>query len=310
MDASPASCARCGAPVRGGRFCTNCGVPLGSAQTVTDERSTTDTAERVYPQPVYAERPYPERPYAAPSHVAPQRGPGPGVWFAIAGAMVVVLIVGGFLLVHGLGGSPSATSPTTAPPAHDSPSASSTPTKQPSTHPTTASSPPTPPTTGPATDVAGLARASAPAHSPPGVDLDGRPVTFVAANMVDGAADTCWRRSGNATGTVLTFRLDQPTKLSKVGLINGYAKIAYGGGHRYDWYRGNRRVLDVTWTFDDGTTVSQHLTDTMAMQTLPITPVTTQTVRLRIDAVTPPGHGRAGRDETAVSEVSLVGRTA
>lgn len=158
--------------------------------------------------------------------------------------------------------------------------------------------------------MAGLARASAPSHSPPAVDLDGRPVSYVPSNMVDGASDTSWRTPGNATDTTLTFRLDQPTTLTKVGLINGYAKVAYAGGHRYDWYHGNRRVLVVTWIFDDGTTIGQHLSDTMAMQTMSVRPVTTRTVRLRIDAVSPPGHGLAGRDETAVSEVSLVGRTA
>jgi len=37
--------------------------------------------------------------------------------------------------------------------------------------------------------------------------------------------------------------------------------------------------------------------------------VRTRTVRLRITSVSPPGRGRAARDDTAVSEVSLRGST-
>jgi hypothetical protein len=294
MDPSQASCAHCGAPSSGGRFCTNCGARLDTLPPATEHGPTTDTAERVY---------------AVPAHAAPHRGPGPGVWFAMAGALVVILLLGGWLLARGVGGgSSSAASPVASSPTHHPRSASSPPSPSPTTQRPSSPAPTATPK-GPATDVAGLARATAPAHAPAGVDLDGRPVTFVAANLVDGAADTCWRRPGDASGTVLTFRLDQPTRLIKVGLINGYAKVAFAGHRRYDWYHGNRRVVAVSWVFDDGTTVGQHLTETTAMQTIPIKPVTTRTVRLRIDAVTPPGRGIARRNETAISEVSLVGRT-
>jgi hypothetical protein len=155
--------------------------------------------------------------------------------------------------------------------------------------------------------VAGLSRASAPSHAPAGVDFSGRPVTFVAPNMVDGVAETCWRTPGDATGMVLTFRLERPTTITKVGLINGYAKTAFSGGRRYDWYQGDRRVLSVDWIFDDGTTVSQPFSETRAMQSRTIPPVTTSTVQVRITAVSPPGRGLSSRDDTAVSEVSLVG---
>jgi hypothetical protein len=155
--------------------------------------------------------------------------------------------------------------------------------------------------------VAGLSLATAPSHAPAGVDFSGQPVTFVAPNMVDGVAETCWRTPGDATGTVLTFRLERPTTITKVGLINGYAKTAFSGGRRYDWYQGDRRVLSVDWVFDDGTTVSQSFSETRAMQSRSVPPVTTSTVQVRITAVSAPGHGPATRDDTAVSEVSLVG---
>jgi hypothetical protein len=127
--------------------------------------------------------------------------------------------------------------------------------------------------------------------------------------MVDGLNDTCWRTPGDATGTVLTFRLDQPTRISRVGLVNGYSKIAYSGGRSYDWYRGNRRVLAVQWLFDDGSSVTQRLHFNRAMQQIPVKPVTTRVVRLRITAVSGPGKGRAARNDTAISEVLLLGTT-
>jgi hypothetical protein len=127
--------------------------------------------------------------------------------------------------------------------------------------------------------------------------------------MVDGRNDTCWCTTGDATGMVLTFRLDQPTRLSRVGLVNGYSKIAYAHGRPFDWYLGNRRVLSVDWIFDDGSTVSQQFAQDRALQQEAIRPVTTSVVRLRITAVSPPGKGRAARNDTAISEVFLQGRT-
>jgi hypothetical protein len=216
----------------------------------------------------------------------------------------VALVVGGFLLFHGSGGggdSSSARQPIL--PRDHSSSGPDSPS------PAASSSSPTQ-VTGPPTNVAGFAQASAPRHAPAGVDFSGRPVTYVAANMVDGRNDTTWRTPGDATGMELTFRLDQPTRLTRVGLVNGYSKIAYSHGKPFDWYHGNRRVLAVQWIFDDGSTATQHLQDNRAMQQVAIKPVTTRTVRLRIISVSAPGKGRAARNDTAISEVLLLGRTA
>jgi hypothetical protein len=226
----------------------------------------------------------------------------------VAAAMVVVLLLGGFLLLHGGGGGEATTSSHKTPlvprPTHSdsSPTASDT-------SPSASSSSPSIRVTGPPTNVAGFAQASAPGHAPAGVDFSGRTVTYVAANMVDGRNDTCWRTPGDATGTELTFRLDQPTRISRVGLVNGYSKIAYSGGRPYDWYRGNRRVLSVEWIFDDGSSVSQSFGNDRGMQQIAVHPVTTSTVTLRITSVSPPGKGRAARNDTAISEVLLLGRT-
>jgi hypothetical protein len=126
--------------------------------------------------------------------------------------------------------------------------------------------------------------------------------------MLDGRPDTCWRMAGDGTGVELRFTLAAPTTLTRVGMINGYAKKALEGGHKLDWYVGNRRVLDAQWVFDDGTTVDQSLAETKDLQTIDLdSPVTTSTVVLRLVSVSAPGTGRSARNYTAVSEVSLVG---
>jgi hypothetical protein len=155
-------------------------------------------------------------------------------------------------------------------------------------------------------DLARGATALVPAEAPPNQDVDGNLVRYEARQMLDGVPSTCWRMPGDGTGEVLVFRLEKPTALSEVGLINGYAKTAQDGGRTFDWYAGNRRVLAVEWTFDDGTTVTQELTETRDLQTVEVD-TTTQSVEMRLVEVSPPGAGPSGRDYTAVSEVSLVG---
>jgi hypothetical protein len=157
-------------------------------------------------------------------------------------------------------------------------------------------------------DVARLATAQVPATAPPNQDLSGNMVRYEARNMLDGVPETCWRMSGDGTGEEITVALAEPTTLTSVGLINGYAKVATDArGRRLDWYHGNRRLLAVEWVFDDGTTVSQPLEDTPEMQTLDIDPVTTSSVRLRLVSVSAPGSGRAARNYTAISDLALVG---
>ena len=86
--------------------------------------------------------------------------------------------------------------------------------------------------------------------------------------MLDGRADTCWRMAGDGTGVESTFQLAGPTTMTRVGMINGYAKNAVVGGRNLNWYVGNRRVLSAQWVFDDGTTVDQPLGATKKMQTI------------------------------------------
>jgi hypothetical protein len=303
MEGSGSYCANCGAPV-GGRFCSSCGTVVGMVAPAPVRQPT--HAAPPPPAPELVTEPAPA-PLAPPPPPAVAGGPGPGLWIGAAAVLLVIVLLGAFLLLRGgSGGTSTGPTPPIVPPKSHTTRPPTTATA-PTTAPTTPASSSTAGSAGPASDVAGLVRATAPAHAPAGVDFAGNPVTYDASNLVDGATDTCWRVAGDATGTVLTFRLDQPTQLTEVGLVNGYAKTAFSGGRPFDWYAGNRRVLSADWVFDDGSTVSQVFSTTRSMQSQAIDPVTTSTVQLRITSVSPPGTGRAARDDTAISEVSLVG---
>jgi len=145
-----------------------------------------------------------------------------------------------------------------------------------------------------------------PATAPPTTDLDGNLVAYEAGQMGDGNPSTAWRTAGDATGQTLTVTLPEPGVVTRVGLLNGYAKQVAG----VDWYPNNRRILSVTWGFDDGTSIEQTFAERPAVQRLKVPPVQTGTITLTITSVTPPGSGTLGRDYTAISEVSVTGRRA
>lgn len=137
----------------------------------------------------------------------------------------------------------------------------------------------------------------APATAAPNADVRGEPVSYEAEHMLDQDPHTAWRMNGDGTGRTLTFTFDEPTHLSSVGLVNGYAK-ADGAT---DWYPRNRRILQVRWLFDDGTAVDQELREITALQTVGVD-VTTSRVRLVLEEVTDPG-AENGRNFTAISDV-------
>ncbi len=145
-----------------------------------------------------------------------------------------------------------------------------------------------------------------PDTAPPTTDFDGNLVAYVASQMHDGNTSTTWRMAGDASGQTVTITLAEPGVVQRVGLINGYAKKVAG----VDWYPNNRRILTVTWGFDDGTTVGQTFAERPGMQKLKVPRVQTGKVTIRIDSVTPPGRGNLGRDYTAISEVTINGRRA
>ena len=329
------SCTKCGQELGVGAFCPGCGQPVDGWRTGTAERPAVDVSPvPATPPPT---RPTPPRPVVPvvpppapslpregaryplfadevpdatsahhlppatarhqPTHQAPHRRRTPAwlPWAAGLAALLLVAGVGVGLLTAGDDADPAdqaegAADATSS--ATDGPSASDQPSGEPG-------------------DLARLASAQVPATAPPNQDISGNMVRYEARNMLDGVRQTCWRMPGDGTGDELTFQLADPTTLTSVGLVNGYAKLAkVSGGRPLDWYHGNRRVLRVEWVFDDGSTVRQSLADSRRMQSVEVDPVTTQTVRLRLVEVSAPGRGRAARNNTAISDVSLVGSSA
>ena len=298
-------CMQCGHELGASRTCPSCGTtvpvePLPAPQLPADgvryplfadevDSVTVNTSGRVLMAPVEsvgAAAPSPSSTETqthtqvrlpAVAVVPPRRVPGT-LWLALAAAVLVALLGGAWLLLHG-GSSDSGRKGVSTPTAG---------------------------ATGGDDDVASTATPSAPLTRAPGVDTAGNKTTYDASNMLDGDSTTAWEMPGDGTGKELTFRLAKRTKLSQVGLINGYAKTSGQGAHKVDWYAGNRRILRVEWLFDDGTSVTQDLRQTTDVQTTAVH-VTTKTVRLRLVEVTAPGTGPSARDMTPVSEIALAG---
>ncbi|WP_228942143.1 discoidin domain-containing protein [Nocardioides sp. Leaf374] len=274
------SCHRCGAATPTGRFCAECGAPVAAS------------------------------PAAGPGSASPRdasAGRTARVLPWVVGALFVVLLAaGGALLVLREGPE--------EPAAVDVPrgGAGRDPDRAPTSAPSPSGSPgeetaPTP--TGDPVEVAAAASITVPATAPSSVDVaDGSTTSYDDTRLVDGDPTTCWRTSGDAGGSEIVLDLAEPVALSRVGLVNGYAKTATDPrGTTYDWYSLNRRVLAVEWVLDDGTTLRQDLGESRELQTLDAGGAVTSSVRLRIVAVSAPGDGPDAKDYTALSEVSLLG---
>ncbi|HEY9412105.1 MAG TPA: zinc-ribbon domain-containing protein [Jiangellaceae bacterium] len=151
-------------------------------------------------------------------------------------------------------------------------------------------------------DLAVDANVVVPAVAPDGADNAGNPVNYRAANLTDGDPTTAWRMPGRGTGEDVVLSWPQAHTVTEVGLVNGYAKTDDVGDD--DRYRQNRRVLEVTWSFDDGTEVTQELAETPEPQMLTLDePVSTFAVKIHIERVSRSG----GRDFTALGEVAIIG---
>ncbi len=318
-------CAGCGHRLSVGRFCTNCGRPIVTAAKQSDSVQRHEVHVPSSPPPAYTPPPAARYPLfsdelqVVPPNAQPTTPPPPGPppthrpaptrtrrdgpsFLAVAMIMVILMLVaviGGLLLFSG-GDEDQADDPTSgddtaqseSPPASSDPGSTKGPTKA-------------PPTDG-VQDVASYATATAPSSAKPNLDTSGNMVRYDARNMVDGVPATCWRTPGDGTGLELTFTFPQPVELSEVGLINGYAKSSGA----LDWYVGNRKVLAATWVFDDGTEVPQSFTETRQLQSIAVGPITTTTVVLRLDSVSAPGRGPSARNNTAISDVRLLGAAA
>jgi len=300
-------CAKCGHELGVGRYCTNCGEPVEGAAATPDPDWRTDTAERprtpppASPPPAWTPPPAPRFQLYADQVAEPDDEVSPqtdhresrstGGWIAGAVVLVLVLLIGIWLVAGGDDGDP----PTSGRPGSSAPATGD---EQPSPD-GPSEEPPSPAPSG----LTAESQVTVPATAAPGADVDGNPVGFEGTNMLDGVPETCWRMPGDGTGQEIVVTLPRETRLRSVGMINGYAKQ----GGAVDWYHGNRRVEQVEWVFDDGTTVPQTLGDTEAVQSMDVD-VTTTTVTIRLVAVSKPGKGPSRRDFTAISDLLFVAR--
>jgi hypothetical protein len=156
---------------------------------------------------------------------------------------------------------------------------------------------------GPAAELSTGAAASASSTAPDNVDAAGNPVSYSADNMVDGDPQTAWRMPGDGRGETVTLTLAGAAHLTQIGLIPGYAKVDPSNG--IDRFPENRRVREVRWRFDDGTTVEQRFSDSPRMQWTAVD-VTTSSVTIELLSSRP---GDPDHDYLPISEVSIVGTT-
>lgn len=279
----PVYCMHCGAELGAGRFCTNCGTPVGSA-TPPVEMPPVEMPPVAAPVSTPPASPAP----ATATSAGQDHRPHWAGWLLLAVGVLVAVLLGSCLARGGDDTEPSAAEPTaSASTTWSSPTAS-----------------PTPADTGRAgTDLARDATVTAPRPIRPGTDLAGHRVPYPATNMLDGRRDSAYRLAGDATGTVIRFDLGADRVVTAVGLVNGYAKV----DGDTDWYPLNRRIEQAEWRFADGTVVKQELVSTPDLQAMQIAPETTGWVELRLVEVSKPGGGRRGKDTTAISDVLLLG---
>lgn len=155
----------------------------------------------------------------------------------------------------------------------------------------------------PPAELTANAKAEASETAPDSIDDGGNPVSYDASNLIDGDSSTAWRVEGSGQGAAVGIKLPVPAHITRVGLIPGYAKTDPASGK--DRFGENRRIREVRWHFSDGTIIGQRFQDRPTMQRITVE-VTASWVLVEIVATLP---GDTDHDYTAISELSLVGRT-
>jgi hypothetical protein len=155
--------------------------------------------------------------------------------------------------------------------------------------------------TPPPAELTANAKAEASDAAPDSVDDTGNPVSYDAANLLDGDPSTAWRVKGGGRGAVVAITLPAPARIIRVGLIPGYAKTDPVSGKDRFWE--NRRIRAVRWHFSDGTVIRQRFQDRPTMQWVAVE-VTAGRVLVEIVTTVP---GDPDHDYTPISDVSIVG---
>lgn len=308
-------CNACGAELRPGRFCINCGTPVAATATATAVRGPEDTAERPAARATLPPPPPPPPPadppesYAGrfplfadqvdPAVMAARDGRGRRRWpapplLAVAAVVLLAMVIG----VAWLAGSDDRTATDDASGEVDRPSADD---------PAGGGDGPVSQVPADPEDLAPHSKVTGPEPIPPGRDLGGDEVRYPATNVLDDDPETAYRMPGDASGATIVFTLPQETTVNQVGLVNGYAKMDTDDGRTVDWYAKNRRVLRVEWVFDDGTTVAQDLHEDPDLQAVDVDDVRTRRIELRLVEVSAPGAPPLSKDVTAISDVLIHG---
>lgn len=323
------TCHECGATLGVGRYCTNCGAAIAPTPEQPGEatlertairpalgREDGDTAERprVVPPPpppappaeptgyagrfpLFADQVAPDQELIPTRHDGEHRRRRPVGWIVLAAVLLVALV--GTVLVLDDDDHPADDTARNASSGDSAEAGDSLPPSEGGDGEKGESVDPD--------DLAPHTRVKGPEPLKPGTDLNGNRVTYPPTNMLDDDPETAYRMPGDASGASITFTLPQETTVDGVGLVNGYAKLDTTGGQTVDWYAKNRRITEVEWVFDDGTTVTQDLDDDPELQTVGVDGVTTKKIELRIISVSAPGPQPRSRNTTAISDVLIHG---
>ncbi|MFD4292709.1 hypothetical protein ACFWPA_07940 [Rhodococcus sp. NPDC058505] len=146
---------------------------------------------------------------------------------------------------------------------------------------------------------------------PPAVDSTGRTHAYEAPNAIDGDVTTAWRCMGTA-GQTLAVSFPCSVQLASIGVDPGHDKTDPDGSDRF---AQNRKVTEVKWTFDDGSTTVQRLEPRRGVQTMPVD-TTARTATLTVVATVDgqPVSSRDGvqsapfNDVTSISEIRFTAR--
>lgn len=151
-----------------------------------------------------------------------------------------------------------------------------------------------------------LAITAASCEREPAVDAAGNEVDYRPDYAVDGDDQTGWQCEGDGAGQTLELDLGGTAKLTRVGLIPGYAKQDPHDGR--EWYPLFRRLTEVRWHFDSGDPVAQELDpdpDRRDLQMLEL-PEPRESSTLTLEIVSSTSGESADRSVIAVTDIEVL----
>jgi hypothetical protein len=160
-------------------------------------------------------------------------------------------------------------------------------------------------------DPADLVRAdvtvvSASCERPPAVDTARNPVEYKPEFAANGDLDSAWQCRGDGVGETLELSLGDGAPVVSVGLLPGYTKV--DPHDDTEWYPLNRRLTEVLWHFDDGTTVSQQLDpdpDRRDLQAMEL-PAPVETSRIVLEIVSSAPGSSDAHPNVAISDLQIL----